>query len=179
LQIEYQSVGRPTPSQRILEPYGLAIYQSSIYVIAVESGRDEDKEPEERLRHWKLDRFSKADALDDWFKPDEDVDLQEHLGQSLGIFSGVKTTEYTIRLTAAAARWIQEDPWHPKQQLAEQSDGSFLLTVQAYQDTEVIQKVMFLGTEAEIIAPASCRKAIREIVATLSQSYAKNASTKK
>ncbi len=174
LLIEYQSVGRPTPSIRTLEPYGLAIYQSSIYVIAVETGRDEDKEPEERLRHWKLDRFTKADALDDWFKPDEDIDLQEHLGQSVGIFSGDKTTEYTIRLTASAARWIQEDPWHPKQELLQQPDGSFLLKIQAYQDTEVIQKVMFLGTEAEIIAPPRCRKAIRDIVNNLALAYRNN-----
>ncbi len=173
LCIEYQSIGNSAPTTRTLEPYGLAIFQSSIYVIAIETGRDEGKSNEERLRHWKLDRFSKAEALDDWFPPDEEIDLQEHLGQSLGIFSGVKTEEYHIRVTPSAARWIQEDPWHPKQSLTLLEDGHYLLTVFAYQDPEVIQKVLSLGTEAEILSPARCRKAIRQIIEKLATDYSK------
>jgi predicted DNA-binding transcriptional regulator YafY len=34
LEIEYESIGKP-PSTRRLEPYGLVIYQSSIYVVAI------------------------------------------------------------------------------------------------------------------------------------------------
>ena len=47
------AVGKPATTRRI-EPYGLAVYQSSIYVVAAAPEVDD---PTERLRHWKLDRF--------------------------------------------------------------------------------------------------------------------------
>jgi predicted DNA-binding transcriptional regulator YafY len=170
LEIEYQSLGKPL-SKRKLEPYGLVMYQSSIYVIAPECGRDEELEPQDRLRHWKLDRFEKADAMDEWFKPDADVDLDEHLGQSIGIFSGDKATLYSIRLSSYAARWIKEDPWHPQQTIEPTGDGWFLLKVPAFHSQEIISRVMALGAEAEVVGPASCRKAIAKLIADLHGRY--------
>jgi hypothetical protein len=38
------------------------------------------EESPERIRHWKLDRFIKATALDEWFKLPADFDLEQHLG---------------------------------------------------------------------------------------------------
>ena len=171
LEIEYESLGKPL-STRVLEPYGLAIYQSSIYVVAIESGKNEDDDPQDRLRHWKLDRFSKATALDAWFKADEEVDLEHHLGKSVGIFSGENPVTYTIRLSANAARWIQEDPWHAQQQLEFQSDGSCLLRVSAYHPMEIIPNVLKLGNEAQLLEPAEGRKEIKKVIQQMAKDYA-------
>ena len=170
LEMEYQVPGR-TSSQRIIEPYGVVLFQSSIYVVATETARD--GEDSERLRHWKLDRFQSAKAMDIWFKPNENIDLAEHLGQSVGIFSGVESTQYVIRLSPQAARWVEEDPWHAEQKIEPHADGSVLLTVSAYHDTEVIQRVMRLGTEAEILSPEHCRTAIADTIAALNATYSK------
>lgn len=170
LECEYESLGKP-PSMRRLEPYGIAIYQSSIYVIAIEVDKHVDREPQERLRHWKLDRFTKATALDEWFKPDEDVDLEQHLGQSVGIFSGEKALLYRIRLTKNASRWLQEDPWHAQQTIEPQTDGSSVLTVPTYHPMEIIPRVLALGAEAEILEPAEGREAIRSLVKELAGKY--------
>ncbi len=88
VEIEYESVGKPVSKRRI-EPYGLAVYQSSIYVIAA---APEVTEPSERLRNWKLDRFRHATALDEYFKADPSIELSDHLGKSIGIFSGESPT---------------------------------------------------------------------------------------
>jgi predicted DNA-binding transcriptional regulator YafY len=170
VECDYESLGKPI-SKRILEPYGLAIYQSSIYVVAVESGKNEDKEPQERLRHWKLDRFTKATALDDWFQADEEVDLEQHLGQSVGIFSGEKAIAYKIKLSANASRWVQEDPWHSEQIVEKQPDGSSILTVPTYHAMEIIPRVLTLGNEAEILEPAEGRQTMKELVAGLTKKY--------
>ncbi len=168
LEMEYQVPGRPA-SIRKVEPYGVVLFQSSIYIVATEQSRD--GEGSDRLRHWKLDRFKAAKALDSWFKPDESIDLQAHLGQSVGIFSGAAPKEYVISLSAQAARWVQEDPWHARQSITQQADGTVLLTVTAYHDTEIIQKVMRLGTEAEIISPEHCREAMRSTINELADRY--------
>jgi predicted DNA-binding transcriptional regulator YafY len=170
LEIEYESIGKP-PSVRVLEPYGLAIYQSSIYVVAIESGKNEDDEPQDRLRHWKLDRFTKATALDAWFKAHDEVDLEEHLGKSVGIFSGEHPVTYTIRLSPNAARWIQEEPWHAQQELRFQPDGSCILRVPAYHPMEIVPNVLKLGDEAELLEPIEGRKEIKKIVQQLHKQY--------
>jgi predicted DNA-binding transcriptional regulator YafY len=171
LRIEYQVPGRPA-SIRDIEPYGVALFQSSIYVVATEEQRD--GAGTDRLRHWKLDRFTSAKALDQWFKPNEAIDLQSHLGQSVGIFSGAEPKEYVIRLSEQAARWVQEDPWHAQQKIEPSSDGHVLLTVTAYHDTEIIQRVLRLGAEAEVIAPPHCREEIKRTIEKLAAAYARS-----
>lgn len=168
LEIEYQSLGKP-PATRIIEPYGLVIYQSSIYVVATEEARDGDQT--DRLRHWKLDRFLSATALDAWFKPNDTIDVGSHLGQSVGIFSGQEATQYVIRLSAEAARWVQEDPWHAQQTIESLEDGCVLLTVPAYHDMEIVPRVMALGAEAELIEPARCRKLLKETIEQMLARY--------
>lgn len=172
VQIEYESVGKPV-RQRLIEPYGLAVYQGSIYVVAVES------EPEpgdasttaQRLRNWKLDRFHSATALDQWFTPDKKVDISQHLGRSIGIFSGENPTLVKIRLAGRAAAWVREDPWHPDQTLEETDDGGTLMTVPASHPREVLPKILSLGADAELIDPPEFRDAVKQAVVAMSQRY--------
>ena len=157
--------------RRQIEPYAVVFYHSSLYIIAA---AHEAPAGEDRLRHFKLDRFQKAIALDEWFQRPSDFDLEKYLGQSAGIFSGGKTRDFRIRISAYAAPWVREDPWHPEQTLVPQDDGSYLLTVRAAHDLEVIPRVLALGTEAEILAPASCRKTLAKIIGDLQKRYAKS-----
>lgn len=168
LAIDYQRPGKSV-TKRKLEPYGLAIHQSSIYVLAFEYP---SRETERQLKHWKLDRFLWADALDEWYVFDEQVDLQQHLGQSVGIFSGQQSTLYRIRVSEVAAKWIEEDPWHAEQQMHVNKDGSVDLTIPAYHPLEVIPKVMALGREAEVLEPESCRRLISDMIKELAKLYA-------
>jgi predicted DNA-binding transcriptional regulator YafY len=46
-----------------------------------------------------------------------------------------------------------------------------LLTVKAAHELEIIPRVLALGAEAEILAPASCRKAVADIVKQLAAKY--------
>jgi predicted DNA-binding transcriptional regulator YafY len=126
----------------------------------------------DRMRHWKLDRFLKATALDQYFKKPDDFDLEKHLGSSLGIFAGSKAKDFKIRISSYGARWVTEDPWHADQQIEKQNDGSIILTVKAAHELEIIPRVLALGAEAEVIAPASCRKMIAEMIAKLADRYA-------
>jgi predicted DNA-binding transcriptional regulator YafY len=167
VKVEYQPPGKEV-QHRTIEPYAVVFYQSSLYIIAaaheVPAGQD-------RLRHLKLDRFLKATALDAFFQRPADFDLAQHLGQGMGIFSGGQAQDYRIRITARGARWVVEDPWHPNQRIERQPDGSILLGVQAHHDLEIIPRVLALGSEAEVLGPASCRKAIAVIARALAAKY--------
>lgn len=168
VEIEYQPVGKP-PARRRIEPYGLAVHQSSIYVVAA---APEVSEASERLRNWKLDRFSAATVTDDYFKPDPDIDLSRYLSTSIGIFSGDRSTTVTIRLGARSASYLREDPWHPDQELESIGEDQFLLTVPASHPRELLPKVLALGGDAEVIEPQEYRDAVADVVSTLHQRYA-------
>jgi predicted DNA-binding transcriptional regulator YafY len=168
VEIEYQSIGKQQSKRRI-EPYAVVFYQSSLYIIAAASERPPD-DPE-RFRHFKLDRFRKATALDEWFKPASDFNLEEHLGQSVGIFSGSKPKNFKIRISQYAAPWVIEDPWHPEQDIDQKKDGSIVLTVKAAHELEIIPRVLAMGGEAEILSPVSCRRQIATMIRDMAQTY--------
>jgi len=168
MEVAYQPLGQDKPTTRRIEPYGIALYRGSLYVVA-----DASEVPEggERIRHLKLDRFRKATALDKWFTPRGDFQLERHLRESMGIFTGDKLQNFRIRVSAFAAPWIEEDPWHPQQQVQKQPDGSVILTVRAAHDLEIIPRVLALGAEAELLSPASSRRAMAETVKRLADRY--------
>ena len=168
-EIEYQPIGKDA-SRREIEPYAVVFYQSSLYIIAA-AAEIQEAQPD-RIRHWKLDRFVKATALDRWFKRPEDFDLERHLGQSLGIFSAAgPARDFRIYISSRAAPWVMEDPWHPNQVIERLPDGDIILTVCAAHELEIIPRVLSLGNEAEILSPASCRQAVAETIRSMAQRY--------
>jgi predicted DNA-binding transcriptional regulator YafY len=169
-EIVYQPIGKD-PGPRRIEPYAVVFYQSSLYIIA--GAGELPAGHAERIRHWKLDRFLKATALDEWFTVPADFDLEKHLGASLGIFSASGSPrDFRIRISARAAPWVQEDPWHPSQRVERTEDGGIILTVPAAHELEIIPRVLSLGREAEVLAPASCRRAMTETIQALAARYA-------
>jgi len=167
VEIQYQSIGKPVSTRKI-EPYGLAVYQSSIYVVAA---APEATESGQRLRNWKLDRFQHATLLDDYFKPDPDIDLAKYLGSSIGIFSGDSTTLVKIRLGKRSAAYLSEDPWHPDQLLEDLDEQHTMLTVPAAHPREILPKVLSLGADAEVVEPTEFRETVAETVRSMVEHY--------
>ena len=168
VKIDYQRLGEDNPRKREIEPYAVVVYQSSLYIVAAARERAENSE---RIRHWKLDRFRKAEALDVYFKPPDNFDLNDHLAQRLGIFGGGKPKNFRIRISPYAATWVREDPWHPDQEVEQHKDGSLTLKVRAVHELEIIPRVLAMGTEAEVLSPKSCRDAIAKMVQQMGKMY--------
>jgi predicted DNA-binding transcriptional regulator YafY len=168
VEIEYQSLGQEKPKSRRVEPYGIVYYQSSLYIVVAVQDVAEGDAP---IRHLKLDRFRKATALDEWFQPRTDLNLNTHLRQGIGIFSSASAKTFKIRLSAHAARWISEDPWHPDQAIKLHKNGTATLTVNAAHHLEIIPRVLALGAEAELLSPAAARHAIAQMTEEMCQKY--------
>lgn len=167
-QVEYQPPGKD-PRRRVIEPYAVVFYQSSLYIVA--AAHELPVDHEDRIRHLKLDRFVQVKVLDQSFQRPANFDLEKHLGQGIGIFAGGKSRNFKIRISARGARWVLEDPWHAQQQVEPQPGGDIILTVPAHHDLEIIPRVLALGSEAEVLSPASCRQAMATIVRALAARY--------
>ncbi|MEE2639747.1 MAG: WYL domain-containing protein [Planctomycetota bacterium] len=171
VEAAYQPVGKPVATRQ-LEPLAIVFYQSSLYIIAkIPDAEFSATDTSANVRHWKLDRFEKVTALDEWFKPPKNFDLATHLSQSVGIFSGRNSKNFRIRVSEYAAQWVIEDPWHPSQKVLPLEDGSIELKIQASHELEIIPRVLSLGAEAEILSPASARKKAAEMIASMSRLY--------
>lgn len=167
--ILYEPVAGPK-RKRLIEPYAVVFYQGSLYIVAADHQLALDAA--DRIRHWKLDRFLKADGLDKWFVVPDDFDLNKHLNQSVGIFSSDgRPKRFRLRLTVQAATWVREDPWHPEQTLRQQDDGSYLLTVTAAHEMEILPRVLALGVNAELLSPASARKQLSQMLTEMRSQY--------
>ncbi len=81
--------------------------------------------------------------------------------------------DFKIKVSAVAANWVIEDPWHPEQKIDRHDDGSITLTVKAAHELEIIPRVLALGPEAEVLAPKSTREAIKARVEKMAEVYAK------
>ncbi len=167
VEIVYHSLDKP-PSQRTIEPYTIVLFQSSLYIIAAAC---EDTDPDSRVRSFKLDRFDKADVLDKWFKIPPELEIEKFIGNSLGMFIGNRPRDFKIWIGPHAARWVQEDPWHPDQIVKQLKDGGIELTVKAAHELEIIPRVLNLGADAEILSPPSARQQMADIVNKLAKRY--------
>ncbi len=169
VEIVYESLDKPTAVRKI-EPYAIVLFQSSLYVIAADHEIIDD-DPAARVRTWKIDRFEKATILDEWFKVPENLDVDQFMAHSLGVYFGQDPQQFKIRLSPQAARLVLEDPWHEDQMLTKLPSGEFEMDIKAINEVEIIQRVLSMGSEAEILEPASTRDAMRNIVAKLAAVY--------
>jgi predicted DNA-binding transcriptional regulator YafY len=169
VQIEYQSLDRPRPQAREIEPYALVLHQGSLYLVA----SDADAPPDAPLKHLKLDRFHAAVPLDRRFRPRPGFNAEQHFADSLGVYKSARPQEFVIRFTPRAAVWIREDPWHPQQRIEEGTAGDVIVTIPAAHELEVISRVLAWGADAELLSPPASRRALASLLGQLARRYEK------
>ncbi|HVJ82459.1 MAG TPA: transcriptional regulator [Planctomycetia bacterium] len=151
----YRSATHPEGKRRRIEPLSLVLYRNSLYLVATDVEDPRDQPP----RHWKLERFDAADVTDEYFTPREDFDPEAHFAGCLGLFRAGEPVDAEIRIAADAARWVEENPWHPRQEAKRRPDGSLLLVLRGVHPPELLPRVLALGAAAEIESPPELRAA--------------------
>lgn len=168
LEIVYQSKEQAEPRPREVEPYLLAFYKGGLYLVAAPHPGEADSP----YKHYKLDRFHKATALDRYFKPREDFDAKSHFEGSLGIYKAGELATFHIRLDDEVVPWVSESPWHPQQELFRRDRDQTLLVVPSAYEDEILPRVLSLQDKAEILRPEASRRRMQEVVAKVLSLYA-------
>jgi predicted DNA-binding transcriptional regulator YafY len=91
------------------------------------------------------------------FTPEARLDLEEVLGDSLGIHTGGKVAEVEVRFHQSIARYVQEHFWHKSEKFSTADDGRLRLTMRVAVNPEVEMKIQRWGPKADVIAPAELR----------------------
>ena len=117
------------------------------------------------LRSFSVDAIRKLDLLPARARSVAEAELKDYFETSYGIFSGRATRgckrRAKLRFTPSRARWVANETWHPQQKGAFEADGSYLLTFPYHHDTELVMDILRHGADAEVVAPAALRTAVR------------------
>ena len=150
LGFRYRARSTGATTRRLVSPQRLTHYRNNWYLDAWDHER-------EGLRSFSLDRIEAASLQTEPAMDVAEVDLDQHLASSYGIFSGPPKAWATIRFSAEAARWASEERWHSDQQGHFLPDGRYELRLPYSNSRELLMDVLRYGPDASIVEPISLR----------------------
>ncbi|MFQ5792402.1 MAG: helix-turn-helix transcriptional regulator [Acidobacteriota bacterium] len=161
LDVVYRSFSRRQVTRRRIDPYQVCYFQGGLYVIAYDHLRGD-------VRIFALERFGQIDWTDEEFEVPDGFDFDAYMQSALGIFRG-PTIAVRIRFSPSLAPFIRERKWHASQRIESRPGGAVVLGMRVADSLELRRWVLSFGAEAEVLAPPSLRREIREEAKALSE----------
>jgi len=154
LQITYHARSTDETTEREISPQRLVHYRDNWYL-------DGWCHRRHGLRSFAVDSIRAAVTLD---KPARDVaerTLNAWVDAGYGIFSGESVTWARLRFSAARARWVATEAWHPQQRSSIDGEGRCVLELPYADDRELVQDILRHGGEVEVLDPPELRRKVR------------------
>jgi len=146
LAFEYKKLNASTFEKRTVEPYHLACIQNQWYCF----GHDIDRR---EMRTFVLARMRHAVGTGQTYTKSKSFSLQDHLKDSLGVFTGKGKHNIRIRFDKFAAQLVRERVWHPSQQIQELTGGEIEFRVTLSTLHEIDPWVLSWGEHAKVLSP--------------------------
>ena len=155
LHFEYKKLGASRYQKRRTEPLHLCCVENQWYVVCQDLNRG-------ALRTFALVRMRKLMFPGKHFKRPKDFDIQKHLKDAFGVFSG--DTKYKIRVEFDdwAAQLIQEKDWHPAQEIKALDGGRIEFRIELADLFEIERWILSWGSHAKVLGPAKLKNSIRK-----------------
>lgn len=156
LTISYYTRSRDASSTRTVSPQRLLHYRENWYLLAWCHSVDE-------LRLFAIDAIRHAEQEKAAARKVAEKRLDAMMGGGFGIFGGRARHRARLRFTAAAARWIADEIWHPEQQTRWEGEH-LILEVPYAQSRELAMEILRQGPDVEVLAPAALRDEVRSLL---------------
>jgi predicted DNA-binding transcriptional regulator YafY len=155
LRIVYRSLSSNRTWRRTVHPYHLFNHHGDWYVAAWDEHHGE-------VRIFALHRIRRATVTTEPFDVPPGFTFKRFMKDAFAVQKGERPVEVAIRFAARQARWIRERKWHSSARVQEEMGGSLVLNLKVAETSEIKRWVMQFGREAEVLAPASLRRAVKE-----------------
>ena len=162
LRLEYYNRTRDEVTQREVSPQRLVYYRANWYLDAWCHLRSD-------LRSFALDAIREAEQVAAKARDVPEAELDEVLASGYGIFSGKKVQWAVLRFSAARARYVAREEWHPRQRARWEKDGRYVLEVPFSADKELAMDILKHGAEVEVLEPKPLRAAIAAMAQEMAQ----------
>jgi predicted DNA-binding transcriptional regulator YafY len=154
IRIRHYNRNEDTHTERELSPHLLTFYRNNWYLEAWCHLRED-------LRRFSVDALEQVELLTQAVKAVSPAKLDAAFMGSYGIYGGENTQTAVLRFSAAAARWVADEEWHPNQVGKLESDGRYVLEVPYADPTELMMDIQRHGHHVEVLGPAALRDAVR------------------
>jgi predicted DNA-binding transcriptional regulator YafY len=149
LELEYYAANEDRFSVRTVEPYALMNGLEGWYIAAWDPSRDD-------VRHFRLDRVKRAEALEERYEPRPDLDPVADVEgwPRTGEVGGSRTAR--VWISPEQARWAREE----RTVLAELEDGAVIVEWPFKGETYLVNEVLKEAGDAAVLEPADVREAV-------------------
>lgn len=160
LKIKYDSMTGAPPTERIVDPHVLFLYQREWRIKAYCHMR-------EGGRTFVINRIKEAEILDETFAPKQSIIDSVTLDE---IVSYEKIPNVKIRLTGDAVKFAMSNRMHSKQKLKKNPDGSHLFSIPKVPAEVIVPWILSQKGEAVPIEPPEIVEAVRQAAAKITGS---------
>jgi predicted DNA-binding transcriptional regulator YafY len=164
LRFRYLGRHRNEVSQREVSPQRLSYYRENWYLDAWCHGK-------QALRKFALDAMREPVMSEEAAHELQLDEVNRQLAQGYGVYFGGQTQTARLRFSAAAARWIRHEQWHPQQITCELDDGALELSLPYSQPTELVMDILRHGENVEVLEPPALRQAVADRVQAMQSLY--------
>lgn len=164
LRIVYYNRERDETGTREVSPQRLAHYRDNWYL-------DAWCHQKKSLRIFAVECIRSVEPLLKDAKLVPEATLDRELASAYGIFAGKPRATAILIFTAARARWVAEEIWHPEQQNRWMEDGRYELRVPYSDDRELTMDVLKYGSDVEVVAPPTLRAAVASALEAAADQY--------
>lgn len=149
LRVDYRARGGDANRERAISPQRLVYYRNNWYVDAWCHLR-------RGLRCFSLDRMRVRETLQRAAREMPARELDAALQGGYGIYSGKAKLRARLRFSAAAAAWVADEKWHPKQRGVWTRRG-YELEIPYANAEELVMDILRHSGDVEVLAPAELR----------------------
>jgi predicted DNA-binding transcriptional regulator YafY len=162
--VRYRSLSSNRTTNRRIHPYHVFNLRGNWYVAAW----DEDRQA---VRDFAIHRMRRVTITTEGYEVQRSFDFRKYMADSFGIEKGGRPVEAAIRFGPTQAPWIRERKWHRSARIQEELDGSLVLRLRVAETSELRRWILQFGSQAEVLAPASLRRAVAEELKAASTAY--------
>jgi predicted DNA-binding transcriptional regulator YafY len=162
--IRYKSLSSGRTTDRRIHPYHVFNLRGHWYVAAWDENR-------RAVRDFAVHRIRRVTLTTDAFEIPRGFDFRKYTADVFGIEKGGRPVEVAIRFAPRQARWIRERKWHRSARVQEELDGALVLRLKVAETGELRRWVLQWGSEAEVLSPASLRRAVADDLTRAAAAY--------
>jgi predicted DNA-binding transcriptional regulator YafY len=153
--VRYKSLSSGRTTDRRIHPYHVFNVRGNWYVAAWDDRR-------KAVRDFAIHRIRRITVMTDAYEIPRGFDFRKYMAESFGIEKGTRAAEVVIRFGPRQARWIRERKWHRSARIQEEIGGGLVLRLRVAETSELRRWVLQFGAEAQVLAPASLRRAVAD-----------------
>lgn len=167
LKIQYQSFTRDKAKEHTIHPYFIKEYSDRLYLIA----NDVAPGKMQKFLTFSFDRIQSIQSTGSVFK-EQFLDRENYFSNTLGVTNvGDKPELIILECVPMQAAYFKTQPIHHSQKIINDSNKSFVISLELVINPELIMKILSFGSKVKVTAPLTLVQRIKDEAADMVKNY--------